>query len=156
MRGVECGPVLKSLLDRQLIRIAGHREVPGRPMVYATTRRFLEVFGLGNLKDLPALRELDELAREQGLLPEEEEGAEDALAEEAVEAAEAADADEDDAEEAATGPEIVEPGSAPATDEGPPLSAEELGAASGPEPEIVVAGEPVADDAPEEDEKPDA
>jgi segregation and condensation protein B len=80
VRGVECGPVLKSLLDRQLIRIAGHRDVPGRPMVYATNRRFLEVFGLESLKDLPALRELDELAREQGLALAE--GAEsDALAE---------------------------------------------------------------------------
>lgn len=72
VRGVECGPVLRSLLDRQLVRIAGHREVPGRPMVYGTTRRFLEVFGLDSLKDMPALRELDELAREQGLLRSED------------------------------------------------------------------------------------
>jgi segregation and condensation protein B len=72
VRGVECGPVLKSLLDRQLVRIAGHREVPGRPMVYGTTRRFLEVFGLESLKDMPALRELDELAREQGLMASED------------------------------------------------------------------------------------
>lgn len=68
VRGVDAGPVVKSLLERHLIRIAGQREVPGRPMLYATTRRFLEVFGLGRLKDLPTLRELDELAREQGLL----------------------------------------------------------------------------------------
>lgn len=75
VRGVECGPVLKSLLERQLIRIAGHRDVPGRPMIYVTTRRFLEVFGLESLEGLPGLRELDELAREQGLtLSDEMEG----------------------------------------------------------------------------------
>ena len=42
--------------------------MPGRPMLYSTTRRFLEVFGLGTLKELPSLRELDELAREQGVV----------------------------------------------------------------------------------------
>ncbi|MBW2500642.1 MAG: SMC-Scp complex subunit ScpB [Deltaproteobacteria bacterium] len=68
VRGVDAGAVLKSLLERQLVRIAGQREVPGRPMLYGTTRRFLEVFGLERLKDLPTLRDLDELMREQGLL----------------------------------------------------------------------------------------
>ena len=68
VRGVDAGAVLKSLLERQLVRIAGQREVPGRPMLYGTTRRFLEVFGLEHLKDLPTLRDLDELMREQGLL----------------------------------------------------------------------------------------
>jgi segregation and condensation protein B len=52
---------LKSLVDRRLVRIAGHREVPGRPLVYATTKRFLEVFGLDKLDDLPTLREVEEL-----------------------------------------------------------------------------------------------
>jgi segregation and condensation protein B len=61
VRGVEAGPVLKSLVDRKLVRIAGHREVPGRPLVYATTKRFLEVFGIGKLDDLPTLREVEEL-----------------------------------------------------------------------------------------------
>lgn len=75
VRGVDAGATVRSLLDRQLIRIAGQREVPGRPMLYGTTRRFLEVFGLENLKNLPTLRELDELAREQGLL---ERGSDDA------------------------------------------------------------------------------
>lgn len=68
VRGVDAGAITKTLLERHLIRIAGQREVPGRPMLYATTRRFLEVFGLDRIKDLPTLRELDELAREQGLL----------------------------------------------------------------------------------------
>ena len=62
VRGVDAGAVLRSLLERDLIRIAGHREIPGRPMLYATTRRFLEVFGLASLEDLPTLRDLAELA----------------------------------------------------------------------------------------------
>lgn len=64
IRGVEAGPVLRSLLERQLVRVAGHREVPGRPMLYATTRRFLEVLGLNSLSDLPTLREMEELLAE--------------------------------------------------------------------------------------------
>jgi len=66
VRGVECGAVLRSLLERRLVRLAGHREVPGRPMLYATTRRFLAVFGLAGLEDLPALRDVEELARAAG------------------------------------------------------------------------------------------
>ena len=62
VRGVDVGAVLRSLLERRLVRIAGHREVPGRPLLYATTRRFLEVFGLARLEDLPTLRDLEELA----------------------------------------------------------------------------------------------
>jgi len=72
VRGVDAGAVVKTLLERHLIRLAGQREVPGRPMLYGTSRRFLEVFGLDDLKGLPTLRELDELVREQGLLEPEE------------------------------------------------------------------------------------
>ena len=61
VRGVDAGAVIKSLLERRLLRIAGHREVPGRPLLYATSRRFLEVFGLESLDDLPTLREVAEL-----------------------------------------------------------------------------------------------
>jgi len=68
VRGVDAGPVLRGLIERKLVRIAGHREVPGRPMLYATTRRFLEVFELNRLEDLPTLRDLQELAPE-GALP---------------------------------------------------------------------------------------
>ena len=64
--------MVKSLLERRLVRIVGHREVPGRPMLYSTSKRFLEVFGLKSLKDLPALRELDELAKEHGLARDDE------------------------------------------------------------------------------------
>ena len=61
IRGVEVGPVMRSLVERDLVRIAGHRDVPGRPMIYGTTRRFLEVFGLKTLDDMPTLREIEEL-----------------------------------------------------------------------------------------------
>jgi segregation and condensation protein B len=64
VRGVDAGAVLRSLLERELVRIAGHREVPGRPLLYATNRRFLEVFGLAGIEDLPTLRDLAELAPE--------------------------------------------------------------------------------------------
>ena len=64
VRGVDAGPLLRGLLERRLVRSAGHREVPGRPILYATTPRFLEVFGLASLSDLPTLREIEELLRE--------------------------------------------------------------------------------------------
>jgi segregation and condensation protein B len=67
VRGVDVGATLRSLVERKLVRIAGHREAPGRPMVYATTRRFLEVFGLKKLDDLPTLRDLEELASDEML-----------------------------------------------------------------------------------------
>ncbi len=75
VRGVDVGAVVRSLLDRKLVRVAGHREVPGRPMLYATTRRFLEVFGLHQLEDLPTPREIEELLPPRSGLPEGAEGA---------------------------------------------------------------------------------
>ena len=71
VRGVDAGPLLRGLLERRLVRIAGHREVPGRPILYATTPRFLEIFGLAALTDLPTLREIEELLRDR--MPEGEE-----------------------------------------------------------------------------------
>jgi segregation and condensation protein B len=61
VRGVDCGGVLKVLLERGFIRVMGRKEIPGRPLIYGTTRRFLEVFGLQTLKDLPTPREIEEL-----------------------------------------------------------------------------------------------
>jgi segregation and condensation protein B len=60
VRGVDVGAVIRTLVERKLVRIAGHREVPGRPLLYATSKRFLEVFGFSRLEDLPTLREIDE------------------------------------------------------------------------------------------------
>ncbi len=58
IRGVSCGEVLKTLLERRLITIAGRAEELGRPLLYATTRQFLQSFGLASLKDLPTTGEL--------------------------------------------------------------------------------------------------
>ncbi len=53
IRGVQAGPILRTLLDRDLVRTAGRAEVLGSPLLYATTGRFLEVYGLKGLEDLP-------------------------------------------------------------------------------------------------------
>ncbi|GAB4262219.1 MAG: SMC-Scp complex subunit ScpB [Deferrisomatales bacterium] len=66
VRGVDSGGVMKSLLEKGLVRIVGKKDVPGRPLLYGTTRRFLEVFGLGSLSELPSLRDIQELLDEQG------------------------------------------------------------------------------------------
>jgi segregation and condensation protein B len=58
IRGVACGEVLRSLLERRLIAISGRSEELGRPMLYSTTRQFLDQFGLSSVKDLPAPGEL--------------------------------------------------------------------------------------------------
>jgi segregation and condensation protein B len=63
IRGVDCAGVLKTLLDYRLIKIVGRREMVGRPIVYGTTREFLEYFGLNTLTELPTLKEFEELAR---------------------------------------------------------------------------------------------
>ena len=55
IRGVACGEVLRSLMDRRLVTIAGRAEELGRPMLYGTTRDFLTQFGLGSIKDLPEM-----------------------------------------------------------------------------------------------------
>lgn len=50
--------IVKTLTEREWIRVVGHRDVPGRPALYATTRRFLDYFGLRSLNDLPPLSEI--------------------------------------------------------------------------------------------------
>lgn len=58
IRGVACGEVLRSLLDRKMIKITGRAEELGRPMLYGTTPQFLDAFGLAAIKDLPKPEEL--------------------------------------------------------------------------------------------------
>ncbi len=58
VRGVDADAVLTTLMERRLIRIAGRKETPGRPLLYVTSREFLEVFGLPDLQALPPLKEL--------------------------------------------------------------------------------------------------
>lgn len=53
VRGVACGETVRSLMEKHLVKIAGRAEEPGRPILYGTTKRFLELFGLNTLKDLP-------------------------------------------------------------------------------------------------------
>jgi len=73
IRGVDSGWVLNSLLEKGLIKILGRKEVAGRPLVYGTSRRFLEVFGLRDLSGLPTLQELDALKGEGTSEPPQEE-----------------------------------------------------------------------------------
>jgi segregation and condensation protein B len=74
LRGVDIGGVLKNLMDKKLIRILGKKDIPGKPLIYGTTREFMEVFSLKDLASLPPLKEIQELAeagfdREQVTLP---------------------------------------------------------------------------------------
>jgi segregation and condensation protein B len=72
LRGVDCGAVTKALLERKLIRILGKKDEPGRPLIYGTTREFLELFNLRDLTQLPTLREFQELSEESRKIVEEE------------------------------------------------------------------------------------
>ena len=63
IRGVDCGGVLRQLLERKLVRVLGRKEIPGRPLIYATTKRFLETFDLRDLRDLPTPQEVQEFGK---------------------------------------------------------------------------------------------
>lgn len=72
VRGVDSGAVLKALLDRRLIKIVGKKEEVGRPILYGTSREFLEFFALKSLSALPTLREFQELSEENQEIVERE------------------------------------------------------------------------------------
>jgi len=74
IRGVDSGATLKLLLERDLVRILGKKDEPGRPLLYGTTTAFLEFFGLKSLKELPTLKEFTELSEESRLVAEAELG----------------------------------------------------------------------------------
>ena len=61
IRGVDCSGVIKTLLTRNLIKIKGRDDSPGRPLLYSTTNDFLENFGLNRISDLPKIKEVAEL-----------------------------------------------------------------------------------------------
>jgi len=61
IRGVETSGVLRTLLDQKLVRIVGRQDVPGRPILYGTSKQFLQRFGLRDLRDLPPLKEIQDL-----------------------------------------------------------------------------------------------
>ena len=67
IRGVDSGAVLKTLLTQAMIRVLGRKESPGRPILYGTTREFLEYFGLRDIESLPTLEEVTELLEEDHL-----------------------------------------------------------------------------------------
>jgi segregation and condensation protein B len=75
VRGVDSAGVLKTLLDRRLIKITGRKDAPGRPVVYGTTKEFLEAFDLKDLSSLPTLKDIEMLEEEDALeenIPAEE------------------------------------------------------------------------------------
>ena len=83
IRGVDSGSVLHTLLEKGLIKMMGRKDLPGRPIVYGTTKGFLELFGLNTLSDLPTLKEIqpppepeeispEEISKEEGLKTETE------------------------------------------------------------------------------------
>ena len=65
IRGVDSGGVLKTLLERRLLRIIGRKDEPGQPLLYGTTKDFLEIFNLKNLRELPTLKDIEELLKER-------------------------------------------------------------------------------------------
>lgn len=87
IRGVGCDSALRTLLERNMIRIAGRREQPGRPLLYATTQEFLLYFGLDDLDHLPRLDEITELLQtppEELQRPDHPEGEKSSPKEDAV------------------------------------------------------------------------
>ncbi len=107
IRGVDSGAIVRSLLERKLIRILGKKEIPGRPLIYGTTKRFLEVFNLRSLSDMPSLKEIEAFG--SGLV----------AAEEAAVAAPESEADGKTTEEGqlAQVPEAVAEGEVPDTED---------------------------------------
>ena len=79
LRGVDAGGILRTLLERDLIRIMGRKNLPGRPLIYGTTKKFLSVFDLKDLTSLPKLKEIKEFgsdeAQTESISEEEQPGA---------------------------------------------------------------------------------
>jgi segregation and condensation protein B len=105
--------IMRTLLERNWIRVVGFRDVPGKPAIYGTTRDFLDYFGLKRLDELPPLADLKDL---ESLTAQLDLGSDDTLPGSLAELAddpEAADADPDDADELATVTPISEARGAP-------------------------------------------
>lgn len=66
LRGVDVGGILKTLMEKDLVRVMGRKNLPGRPLIYGTTRKFLEVFDLRDLDSLPKLKEIKDLGTYEG------------------------------------------------------------------------------------------
>ena len=89
VRGVDVSAPLKGLLEKKLIRIMGRKDAPGKPIIYGTTKKFLEVFNLKELTDLPTMRELTEITEQQSALDletaEENAGGQETITQESFE-----------------------------------------------------------------------
>ncbi len=110
IRGVDCGGVIHTLLEKKLVVTAGRKNVVGRPILYRTSRDFLVHFGLKDVGDLPSLREVEEMARQSLGVDLERTGDLEAPAEPAPEAAESAEAAPDaEPDENETEPSEEEP-----------------------------------------------
>jgi len=72
VRGVNVGGVLKTLLEKDLIQVKGRKDAVGKPLIYGTTGKFLELFGLNSLDDLPALRDFSEEDLDYGKLQDQD------------------------------------------------------------------------------------
>jgi len=149
LRGVDSGGVLETLLERRLVRIAGRKEAPGRPIMYATSAEFLEVFGLRDLDGLPDLeefKELEERAEQEASDGEQASGAQQEFALRGAEgpSAAAASAAADDpsapAEPSSGGEESAPPRGAEAEDTAT-LPDDAQGASSGSAPTTERRGE---------------
>jgi len=81
IRGVMVDGVLKSILDKRLIKVAGVKEVPGRPNLYRTTKHFLEYFGITSLKELPPIADIEKTFSSRSGAEEEDAGPEEATEE---------------------------------------------------------------------------
>jgi segregation and condensation protein B len=111
LRGVDSGGVLDTLVERSLIKIAGRKEAPGRPMMYATTVEFLELFGLKDLENLPDLAEFRALEDEPAEShPDQELSGESQPVSEEAEAIAAANSDEVVGQLQETQEQAMEPG----------------------------------------------
>ena len=73
IRGVDSGGILRMLMEKKLIRALGRKDIPGRPLIYATTKQFLALFDLKDLKDLPSLKEIEAFGKQSQAMLEEEE-----------------------------------------------------------------------------------
>jgi segregation and condensation protein B len=65
IRGVDSGGIIKNLLEKNIIKVMGRKNIPGRPFLLGTTKKFLETFGLEKLSDMPSLKELENLDQSQ-------------------------------------------------------------------------------------------
>ena len=74
IRGVDVGGILRMLMEKKLIKILGRQNVPGRPIIYGTTAKFLEFFSLKDISSLPTLEEIGEVAGLGGEVKEKDEG----------------------------------------------------------------------------------